>query len=107
MNGEEVAAMEEVKAPERRGGLLSRLPFVSGPSDLPQNLDGLLRKVRTYNPKADVKTVQNAYEFAEASHRGQVRKSGEPFIAHPLGVAHILADLGMDTTTMVAALLHD
>ncbi|MGH2661685.1 MAG: RelA/SpoT family protein [Actinomycetota bacterium] len=99
--------MEEVKAPERRGGLLSRLPFVSGPSDLPQSLDSLLRKVRTYNPKADVKMVQNAYEFAEASHRGQVRKSGEPFIEHPLGVAHVLADLGMDTTTLVAALLHD
>ncbi len=99
--------MEEVKAPERRGGLLSRLPFVSGPSDLPQSLDSLLRKVRSYNPKADVKTVQSAYDFAEASHRGQVRKSGEPFIEHPLGVAHVLADLGMDTTTLVAALLHD
>jgi GTP diphosphokinase / guanosine-3',5'-bis(diphosphate) 3'-diphosphatase len=97
--------MEEVKAPERRG-LLSRLPFVSGPSE-PQSLDGLLKKVRAYNPKADVRQVQRAYESAEASHRGQVRKSGEPFIEHPLGVAHILADLGMDTITLEAALLHD
>jgi guanosine-3',5'-bis(diphosphate) 3'-pyrophosphohydrolase len=100
--------VDEVKAPERRGGLLSRLPFVSaGPSDIPENLDGLLRKVRAYNPRADVREVQRAYEFAEASHRGQLRKSGDPFIEHPLGVAHILADLGMDTTTLVSALLHD
>jgi guanosine-3',5'-bis(diphosphate) 3'-pyrophosphohydrolase len=99
--------VEEVKAPERRGGLLSRLPFVSsGPAE-PQSLDSLLRKVRAYNPKADVREVQRAFEFAADSHRGQLRQSGEPFIHHPLGVAHILADLGMDTTTLEAALLHD
>ena len=100
--------MDEVRAPERRGGLLSRLPFVSsGPNGGPISLDGLLKKVRAYNPKADVREVQRAYEFAAHSHRGQVRKSGEPFIRHPLEVAHILADLGMDTATLVAALLHD
>jgi guanosine-3',5'-bis(diphosphate) 3'-pyrophosphohydrolase len=98
--------MEDVKAP--KGRLLSRLPFVSSPTDGDaQTLDALLRKVRSYNPKADVRTVQRAYEFADESHRGQLRKSGDPFIEHPLGVAHILADLGMDTTTLVAALLHD
>jgi guanosine-3',5'-bis(diphosphate) 3'-pyrophosphohydrolase len=90
-----------------RGGLLARLPFVSGPSDAPQNLDALLKKLRSYNPKADMRVVQRAFEFAEESHREQRRASGEPFIAHPLGVAHILAELGMDTTTLVAALLHD
>jgi GTP pyrophosphokinase len=100
--------VEEVRAPERRGGLLSRLPFVSGgPAEGPQSLDSLLRKVRAYNPKADVREVQRAFEFAADSHRGQLRKSGEAFINHPLGVAHILADLGMDTTTLEAALLHD
>jgi GTP diphosphokinase / guanosine-3',5'-bis(diphosphate) 3'-diphosphatase len=100
--------VEEVRAPERRGGLLSRLPFVSGPSaEEPQSLESLLRKVRAYNPKADVREVQRAFDVAAESHRGQMRKSGEPFIRHPLGVAHILADLGMDTTTLVAALLHD
>jgi GTP diphosphokinase / guanosine-3',5'-bis(diphosphate) 3'-diphosphatase len=98
--------MEEVKAPERRGGLLSRLPFVSGPAE-PQSLESLLRKVRAYNPKADVREVQRAFEFAADSHQGQLRQSGEAFINHPLGVAHILADLGMDTTTLEAALLHD
>jgi guanosine-3',5'-bis(diphosphate) 3'-pyrophosphohydrolase len=98
--------MEDVRAP--RGRLLSRLPFVSSPSDGDAvTLEALLRKVRSYNPKADVRTVQRAYGFADESHRGQLRKSGDPFIEHPLGVAHILADLGMDTTTLVAALLHD
>jgi GTP diphosphokinase / guanosine-3',5'-bis(diphosphate) 3'-diphosphatase len=100
--------VEEVRAPDRRGGLLSRLPFVSGPSaEEPASLESLLRKVRAYNPKADVREVQRAFDVAAESHRGQMRKSGEPFIRHPLGVANILADLGMDTTTLVAALLHD
>ena len=99
--------MEELKAPDRRGGLLSRLPFVSSAPEDAGGVEGLLRKVRAYNPKADVRQVQRAFDFAEESHRGQVRKSGEPFIRHPLGVAHILADLGMDTTTLVSALLHD
>jgi guanosine-3',5'-bis(diphosphate) 3'-pyrophosphohydrolase len=99
--------VEEVRAPERRGRLLSRLPFVSGPPEDSESLDSLLRKVRAYNPKADVREVQRAFELAEQSHEGQVRKSGEAFINHPLGVAHILADLGMDTTTLEAALLHD
>jgi GTP diphosphokinase / guanosine-3',5'-bis(diphosphate) 3'-diphosphatase len=100
--------VEELKAPDRRGGLLSRLPFVSsGAPEDAGGVDGLLRKVRAYNPKADVRQVQRAFDFAAESHRGQLRKSGEPFIRHPLGVAHILADLGMDTTTLVSALLHD
>src|SRR5919109_347600 len=102
-----VGAVEEARPPERRGGLLARLPFVSSDRKSPQSVDELLRKVRSYNPKADVREVQRAYEFAEESHRGQLRISGEPFVEHPLGVAHILADLGMDTTTLVAALLHD
>jgi GTP diphosphokinase / guanosine-3',5'-bis(diphosphate) 3'-diphosphatase len=102
-----VGAVEEARPPERRGGLLARLPFVSSERKAPQSVDELLRKVRSYNPKADVRQVQRAYEFAEESHRGQLRVSGEPFVEHPLGVAHILADLGMDTTTLVAALLHD
>jgi guanosine-3',5'-bis(diphosphate) 3'-pyrophosphohydrolase len=100
-----VSRLEEVRAP--RGGLLSRLPFVSGPEAPPESLDSLLRKVRSYNPKADVRLVQAAFDLAADSHRGQTRVSGEPFVEHPLGVAHILADLGMDTTTLVAALLHD
>jgi len=59
------------------------------------------------HPEADVLTLERAYEVAEELHRGQHRKSGEPFITHPLAVATILANLGLDTTTLVAALLHD
>jgi GTP pyrophosphokinase len=58
-------------------------------------------------PRADLRLLRQAYEVAERHHRGQLRKSGEPFITHPLAVATILAELGMDTTTLAAALLHD
>src|SRR5438105_502438 len=90
---------------ERRGGLLGRLR----PQDheLVTGVDRLLRTIKSYNPKADLKEVQRAFTFAETSHSGQKRQSGEDFIEHPLGVAQILADLGMDTTTLIAALLHD
>ena len=95
---------EQVKV-ERRGGLLSRLrPHETGAA---KGVEPLLRAIKSYNPKADLKEVQRAFAFAEESHRGQKRLSGEDFIEHPLGVAGILADLGMDTTTLVAALLHD
>ena len=56
---------------------------------------------------ADIATLERAFAVAEEHHRGQRRKSGEPFITHPLAVATILADLGLDTTTLAAALLHD
>jgi len=59
------------------------------------------------HPDADVPTLERAYAVAEEQHRGQRRKSGEPFITHPLAVAMILANLGLDTTTLSAALLHD
>ncbi len=55
----------------------------------------------------DVATLERAFRVAEEHHRGQRRRSGEPFITHPLAVATILAELGLDTTTLVAALLHD
>jgi len=58
-------------------------------------------------PKADTGLLLRAYEVAERYHRGQARKSGIPYITHPLAVAELLAAIGMDTTTLVAALLHD
>jgi GTP pyrophosphokinase len=70
-------------------------------------LEPLFAVHRSLHPKADVKLLQRAYEAAELAHRGQYRKSGDPYITHPLAVATILADLGMDTTTLVAGLLHD
>jgi GTP pyrophosphokinase len=67
----------------------------------------LVRTHRAIHSGADAGALRRAYRIAESMHRGQLRKSGEPYITHPLAVAQILAELGMDTTTLVAALLHD
>jgi guanosine-3',5'-bis(diphosphate) 3'-pyrophosphohydrolase len=74
---------------------------------LSQSIDGLIQKVRSYNGKGDTRIIREAYEFARTNHAQQLRRSGEEFILHPLGVAHILADMQMDETTLAAALLHD
>ncbi|AGP30866.1 RelA/SpoT family protein [Corynebacterium terpenotabidum] len=62
---------------------------------------------RRYHPKADIELLDRAYTTAERLHDGVLRRSGEPYITHPLAVANIAAEIGMDTTTLVAALLHD
>jgi RelA/SpoT family (p)ppGpp synthetase len=67
----------------------------------------LLNKLETYLPPAQVDRVRDAYEFGASAHEGQKRLSGEPYIAHPVAVAHILADLHLDAPTIVAAILHD
>jgi GTP pyrophosphokinase len=67
----------------------------------------LIRTHRRIHSGADGRELRRAYRVAEEKHRGQLRKSGDPYITHPVAVAQILADLGMDTTTLVAALLHD
>lgn len=70
-------------------------------------LDPLLSIHREFHPKADVELLNRAYAKAEELHEGVFRKSGDPYITHPLAVATIAAEIGMDTTTVVAALLHD
>src|SRR3954447_1228145 len=70
-------------------------------------LEPLLRAVRATHPKADVALLERAYAVAERHHRGQKRRSGDPYITHPLAVATILAELGMTDSTLAAALLHD
>ena len=70
-------------------------------------LEPLVSLHRELYPKADLALLQRAYDVAEDRHSSQRRKSGDPYITHPLAVASILAELGMDTTTLVAALLHD
>jgi len=95
---------EEVRT-ERRGGILSRLR--SGEPEAHDGIEALVRTVKGYNAKADLKEIERAYRFAAEHHEGQKRLSGEDFIEHPLAVAQILADLGLDTTTLEAALLHD
>ena len=74
---------------------------------VPPVLEPLATVHRSMHPKADLALLQRAYDVAAAKHEGQQRKSGDPYITHPLAVATILAELGMDTTTLVAALLHD
>ncbi len=71
------------------------------------DLEHLAKLVRSKRPKADVKVVERAYGIAERAHEGQMRKSGDPFISHPVGVAGIVAELGLDESTVAAALLHD
>src|SRR3954469_23664354 len=70
-------------------------------------LEPLVAVHREHYPKANLTLLQRAYEVAEERHAGQLRQSGDPYITHPLAVANILAELGMDTITLVAALLHD
>jgi guanosine-3',5'-bis(diphosphate) 3'-pyrophosphohydrolase len=70
-------------------------------------LEPLAAVHREMHPQADLALLQRAYDVAEEKHRDQRRKSGDPYITHPLAVATILAELGMDTTTLVAGLLHD
>ena len=70
-------------------------------------LNDLISTIKKNNKIADIKTVTRAYNYALQYHGAQKRKSGEPYIIHPLNVANILAGLGMDTTTVCAALLHD
>ena len=67
----------------------------------------LITSVQKYHPSTDISLIEKAYRIAEKAHEGQVRKSGEPYIIHPLCVAIILADLEMDKETIVAGLLHD
>ena len=70
-------------------------------------LEPLIKTVRGTHPKADVRLIERAYESAAYWHRDQKRRSGDPYITHPLAVATILAELGMNTETICAALLHD
>ena len=70
-------------------------------------IEPLVRALRANHPKADVSLIERAYETAEKAHRGQMRKSGEPYITHPVAVATILAEVGMTSPTLAAALLHD
>ncbi len=69
--------------------------------------DELIATVRAYNPRTNVKLLRDAFDYGEAAHQGQMRKSGEPYFTHPVAVAGILAEQQMDDATIVTALLHD
>ncbi|MEV7791386.1 HD domain-containing protein [Streptomyces sp. NPDC087512] len=74
---------------------------------LPDAISHVAEAHRAHHPDADLEPLRRAYVLAESSHRGQMRKSGEPYITHPLAVTLILAELGAETTTLTASLLHD
>ncbi|MFF3868465.1 RelA/SpoT family protein [Micromonospora sp. NPDC001898] len=81
--------------------------LLSWPSAETDPVTHLVRTHRAIHTGTDPSVLRRAYTIAENMHRGQFRKSGEPYITHPLAVAQICAELGMDPTTLVAALLHD
>jgi GTP diphosphokinase / guanosine-3',5'-bis(diphosphate) 3'-diphosphatase len=86
-------------------GALTR-PFDAGLPPEP-DVEPLLRRMRHRNPRADQAAVRRAFEVAKERHAGRRRASGVPYFAHPVGVATVVADLGLDFTSVVAALLHD
>ena len=84
--------------------LVPRIFSRAQPTD---GFDKLMRTVRTHHPRADLTEMERAHDIARQAHEGQKRRSGEPYITHPIAVAQILADLGIGPKTICAALLHD
>ena len=85
-------------------GRIESIEEYTSPEELYKDL---IVRVRKYHPSDDISLIEKAYRLADDAHRNQVRKSGEPYIIHPLCVAIILADLEMDKETIAAGLLHD
>ena len=78
-----------------------------GEKMLAEGYEALIAQIRTYRPDASFKRIGPAYQLAKEAHEGQTRKSGEPYMTHPLAVALILAELRSDMESIIAALLHD
>lgn len=85
-------------------GKISESKEFKNPDDLYREL---IQRVHKYHPSDDISMIEKAYQVASEAHKNQFRKSGEPYIIHPLNVAIILADLELDKETIVAGLLHD
>ena len=98
--------MTETQA-QSSASLRTILPRLFSRAQPAGSVERLLRTVRSHHPKADLALVERAYRVAHKAHTGQTRKSGEPYITHPVAVAQILADLGIGAKTLAAALLHD
>ena len=101
-----VASMQA--ATEQMSRLRDRISRLTpgGRSGYPE-LEPLFRTLKRYHPRSDLRLLERAYETADLCHRDQLRRSGEPYITHPLAVAIILAELGMTGPTLAAALQHD
>src|SRR5690554_1168961 len=91
-------------SPVQRRSLIPRIFSRAQPTG---GIERLLKTVRANDPKADLDIIERAHAKADEAHRGQVRRSGEPYITHPVAVAQILAELGIGPKTLAAALLHD
>ncbi len=76
-------------------------------SSTPDQLAGLIGRVQTYNPQADIGLIRRAYDYSARMHLDQKRESGEPYVTHPLNVAMIIAQLKLDVPSIVTGLLHD
>ena len=96
--------MEESTKTVIEDGKMEPVGDYKGPEDLYQDL---IRRVKKYHPSDNISLIEKAYNLANDAHKGQVRKSGEPYIIHPLYVGIVLADLEMDKETIAAGLLHD
>ncbi|MBP1325113.1 GTP pyrophosphokinase [Leucobacter exalbidus] len=83
------------------------VPRIFSRGTAPGAVDQLIRTVRGNYPRSDLSVIERAYTVAERAHRGQKRRSGEPYITHPIAVAQILAELGVAPVAIAAALLHD
>ena len=93
--------------PPQSSSLRRLVPRIFSRAPARDGVEQLIRTVRTHHPKGDVSVIERAYQVAARAHASQKRQSGEPYITHPLAVAHILADLGLGPRAIAAALLHD
>src|SRR3954471_7521751 len=98
--------MTETQAPTT-ASMRRRVPRLFARSQPVGAVDTLVRTVRSHHPRADISIIERAHLAAEKAHAGQLRKSGEPYITHPVAVSQILADLGIGPRGIAAALLHD
>ncbi len=102
-DGKNIQLKEQQEMEAQAGQIKPTKEFVS-----PESLyDELIASVRRYHPSTDISLIEKAYKIADEAHKGQVRKSGEAYIIHPLCVAIILAELELDKETIVAGILHD
>ena len=103
-NTEKTSIAEKKQKVEALDASLKSMEDFSSPEDL---YDEMIRRVKSYNPNADIEKIHKAYSIAREAHEGQLRKSGEPYIIHPLCVGIILADLELDEDSIISGLLHD
>ena len=96
--------MKEIKKPI---GIRQSIPAPAEFTEPEVLFENLVNKIKSYHPSSDITMVEKAYRLADGAHKEQKRKSGEPYIVHPLCVANILAELELDKESIVAGLLHD